>query len=139
MACNRKLSEEIKTVMFELDAEGPSDVGWVDIENFGKFGAMVMRSVGTTGLDDFRILGNTTATGSGTDIVLATGTILSTVDAVGDTAWLEIGQEVLDANPTVRGVSVSLGHVTATDESVITYIFGDPRQVSGALTAGVIA
>jgi len=98
-----------------------------------------MRSVGTGGLDDFRILGNTKADGSGTDIVLATGTILSTVDAVGDTAWLEISQAVLDANPTVRGVSVSLGHVTGTDESVITYIFGDPRQVSGALTAGVIA
>jgi len=139
MACNRKLSEEIKTVMFELDGEGPTDIGWVDIENFGKFGAMVMRSVGTGGLDLFLIIGNTKADGSGTDVTLATGTILSTVDAVGDTAWLEISQAVLDANPTVRGVSVSLGHVTATDESVITYIFGDPRQVSGALTAGVLA
>lgn len=142
MASNKLLSEELAVTSYELDAEGPSDVAWVDAENYGKFMAIVMRSVGTGGLDDCRIIGNTAADGSGTDIELydkADDLTLSTVDAVGDYVYMEIGQKVFDSNPTVKGVSVSLGHVTGTDESVITYILADPRQVTAALTADAIA
>lgn len=139
---NRKVSEETAITMYELDAEGPADVAWVDIRGYNKFLAAVMRSVGTGGLDAFKILGNTATDGSGTDIELAdyadVGT-LSAVDAVGDTAILEIDQSVLDDNPTVLGVSVSLGHVTATDESVITYVRADAKNAATGLTADVIA
>jgi len=141
---NRKLSEVLHVTMYELDAEGPSDVGWVAISNFSAFLAMVMRSVGTGGLDDFRILGNTVADGSGTDVVLADlstapeSITLSTIDAVGDTAMLEVSQADLDAanssETALLGISVSLGHVTATDESVITYIRGHGRLAHALLT-----
>lgn len=128
---NRKLSEELAVSVYELDAEGPADVAWVPIGDFSSFMAVVMRSVGTGGLDDFRILGNTVANGSGTDVVLkdyADFGTLADVNAVGDQAMLEVTQADLDAaksaGVSVKGISVSLGHVTATDESVIAYIRG---------------
>lgn len=138
---NEKLSEILHVSMYELDAEGPSDVGWVAIDDFSSFMAVVMRSVGTGGLDAFKILGNTAADGSGTDVELAdyadVGT-LSAVDAVGDTAMLEVTQADLDAanssETPILGISVSLGHVTATDESVITYIRGGARVKHALLT-----
>lgn len=142
---NSKLSETLAVTMYELDAEGPADVAWVSIEEFSSFLAIVMRSVGTGGLDAFQILGNTAANGSGTDVVLADASTapesvtLSTVDAVGDTVMLEVDQAVLDAAKSsetpILGISVSLGHVTATDESVVTYIRGGARYKYDGLTA----
>lgn len=139
-----KLSEILAVSSYELDAEGPADVAWVPIEEFDSFLAIVMRSVGTGGLDDFRILGNTIADGSGTDVVLATSTILATVDAVGDTVALEVSKADLDAADAagvpIKGISVSLGHVTSTDESVVTYIRGGSRnQYAGLTPASVLA
>lgn len=138
---NEKLSEVLHVTMSELDAEGPADVDWVSIEDFSSFMAIVMRSVGTGGLDEFKILGNTKADGSGTDVELAdyadVGT-LANVDAVGDTAMLEVTQADLDAanssETPIKGISVSLGHVTASDESVVTYIRGGARFKHALLT-----
>lgn len=139
---NERLSETLAVSMYELDAEGPADVAWVAISEYSSFLAIVMRSVGTGGLDDFRILGNPAADGSGTDVVLkdaSTLVTLSTVDAVGDTVMLDVTQADLDAGADsvgapLLGISVSLGHVTATDESVITYIRGGARKKYDLLT-----
>lgn len=141
---NRKLSEVLHVTMYELDAEGPADIAWVAITNFSAFLAMVFRSVGTGGLDAFQILGNTVADGSGTDVTLADlstapeSVTLSTINAVGDTAMLEVDQADLDAanssETPLLGISASVGHVTATDESVITYIRGHGRLKHALLT-----
>lgn len=139
---NEKLSSCLAVTMYELDAEGPSDVAWVALDGFSTFMAVVMRSVGTGGLDQFKILGNTAADGTGTDVELAdyadVGT-LSAVDAVGDTATLEVDQKIIDAAKSsetpLLGIAVSLGHVTATDESVITYIRGGARTKHALKTA----
>lgn len=139
---NEKLSSCLAVTMYELDAEGPADVAWVALDGFSTFMAVVMRSVGTGGLDAFKILGNTAADGTGTDFELAdyadVGT-LSAVDAVGDTAMLEVDQKVIDAanssETPLLGIGVSLGHVTATDESVITYIRGGSRTKYALQTA----
>lgn len=132
---NEKLSSALAVTMYELDAEGPADVAWVALDGYSSFMAIVMRSVGTGGLDDFRILGNTAADGSGTDVELADysdNNTLADVDAVGDTAMLEVTQKDIDAanssNTPLLGIGVSLGHVTATDESVVTYIRGSARN-----------
>ncbi len=143
---NKKLSECLAVTTYELDAEGPADVAWVPISEFSSFMAIVFRSVGTGGLDEFKILGNTAADGSGTDVELAdyadSGT-LANVDAVGDQAVLEVTQAVLDAanssETPLLGISVSLGHVTATDESVVVYVRGGSRKNYTGLTADVIA
>lgn len=140
---NEKLSSCLAVTMYELDAEGPSDVAWVPISDYSNFMALVMRSVGTGGLDEFKILGNTAANGSGTDVELKdyadVGT-LSAVDAVGDVARLEVTQADLDAaadssGNRILGISVSLGHVTGTDESVVTYIRGGARTKYANQTA----
>lgn len=138
---NTKLSSILAVSAFELDAEGPADVGWVAIEEFSAFMAVVMRSVGTGGLDDFRILGNTAADGSGTDVVLKDYADVGTaadVNAVGDWAMLELTQADIDAAKSVetpiKGVSVSLGHVTGTDESVVFYIRAAGREHHALLT-----
>ena len=138
---NAKLSEILHVTMYKLAAEGPADVAWVAITGFSSFMAMVMRSVGTGGLDAFAILGNTLANGSGTDVTLldvSTLETLANVDAVGDTVMGDVGQATLDAanssETPLLGISVSLGHVTATDESVVTYIRGMPRNMYALLT-----
>ena len=139
---NRKLSEVLKCFGFEVDAEGPADAGWVDVTGFSAFMAIVFRSVGSGGLDEFKILGNTAADGSGTDVELAdyadVGT-LSAVDAVGDWAMLEVTQADLDAaedgsGNKIKGISVSVGHATASDESVAFYVLGNGRVKHPLLT-----
>ncbi len=145
---NFKMSEVASVTMRELDAEGPSDTGWVALEDYSNFMVMVMRTVGTGGLDVFQILGNTAANGGGTDVTLADlstapeSITLSTIDAVDDTAMLEIDQAVIDgANSSetpLLGVSASVGHVTGTDESVITYILSGARFKHALLTAQTV-
>lgn len=139
---NEKLSECLAVTKYELDAEGPSDVAWVPISDFSSFMAIAFRSVGTGGYDEFKILGNTAADGSGTDVELkdyANFGTLANVNAVGDWAMLELTQADLDAAKSGEtpclGVSVSLGHVTGTDESVVTYIRGASRKKHALLTA----
>lgn len=137
---NEKLSSILAVTAYELDAAGPADVAWVPISDFSSFLAIVMRTVGTDGLDAFQILGNTAEDGSGTDVVLAdysTDNTLSDVDAVGDTAMLEVTQADLDAalDGACLGISVSLGHVTGTDESAITYVRGGARNKFANQTA----
>jgi hypothetical protein len=141
---NTLLSETLHVSAQELDAEGPADVAWVAVEDFSSFLVLLIRTVGTGGLDDFRILGNTAADGSGTDVVLADlstapeSVTLSTIDAVNDTAMLEVSQADLDAAKSgetpLLGISASVGHVTGTDESVIVYIRGGARFQRALLT-----
>ena len=119
----QKLRAELNCTMYELDAEGPADVGWVDMRDSSCILIGVMRSVGTGGLDDFRIIANDASDGSGTDVEIKDYGTATTVDAVGDTVWLEASAEEIGAAGTdLRYVSASVGHVTATDESVIVYI-----------------
>ena len=139
---NEKLGSILSVTARELDGEGPTDTEWVAIDGFSSFLALVLRTVGTGGLDEFKILGNTLADGSGTDVELAdyadVGT-LSAVDAVDDQAMLEITQADLDAanssGTPLLGISVSLGHVTATDESIIVYVMGAARTKYALKTA----
>ena len=139
---NEKLSSVLAVTARELDAEGPADVAWVALDGFSSFLALVLRTVGTGGLDQFKILGNTAADGSGTDVELAdyaaVGT-LSAVDAVDDQAMLEVTQADIDAanssETPLLGISVSLGHVTATDESIIVYVMGSARTKHALKTA----
>ncbi len=142
----QKLKSELKCSMYELDAEGPSDVAWVDMRGYDRILIGVMRSVGTGGLDDFRIIANPASDGSGADVeVKDYGSGKSTVDAVGDYVWLEasaeeIRQAAKDAGVAdVRYVSASLGHVTATDESVLVYVLGDADHKYKNQTADNIA
>ena len=134
---NALLSEKLAISSYQNSVAGPTDIAWVPIEGFSTFLAIVVRTVGVAGLDDFRILGNPELNGSGTDVVLADYANVGTpgdVDAVGDQATLEIDQSVLDANPDVRAISVSLGHAAASNNSAITYIRAGARFQHGGLT-----
>ena len=119
------LRAELNCTMYELDAEGPADVAWVDMNEYESILIGVMRSVGTGALDEFRILANSASGGSRTDVEIKDlgATIEATVDAVGDYVWLEASaEEIGAAGADLRYVSASVGHATATDESVVTYI-----------------
>lgn len=134
---NAKLSEKLAVTSYANSVEGPTDIAWVPIEGFSVFLAIIVRTLGAAGLDDFRILGNPNLDGSGADVVLAdysTVGVLLNVNAVGDQAMLEIDQSVLDANPDVRAVSVSLGHAAISNSSAITYVRGAARFQHAGLT-----
>ena len=137
-----KLSEELLVTSYVVNVEGPVDVGWVNAEETTAFMAYVTRVIGSTGLDDFRILGNPQANGGGTDVVLqATHAEDGDADAVGDQLMLEVTEADLAAqaeNP-ILGLSASLGHVTATDDSVVTYVQRKRKQQADLTPASVIA
>src|SRR6185503_9629672 len=80
--------------MYDFDyAADPVDVAWVDMQNYRRFVVGLFRSVGTATVDGFRILANTAADGSGTDIVVKVHALGTAPDAVGDQIYLECTAE----------------------------------------------
>lgn len=137
-----KLSEEIAVTSYIVSVEGPADVAWINAEETTAFMAIATRAVGTGGLDDFRILGNPQANGGGTDIVLkATHAEDGDADAVGDWLMLEVTEAEIaaEAETPIKGLSASLGHVTATDDTVVTYIQRKRKQQPGLTAASLIS
>ena len=137
-----KLSEEVLVTAYAVVVEGPADVAWVNAEETTSFMVVAIRTVGTGALDDFRILGNPQANGGGTDVVLAgQHADIATANAVGDWLMLEVTEADLAAqaeNP-ILGLSASLGHVVATDDTAVTYIQRKRKQQADLTASSVIS
>jgi hypothetical protein len=144
---SEKIASKIKLYAYDFDPDSGSatDVAWVDMQNFHKFGALVFRSVGTGTIQGFTLLANNASDGSGTDITIKSHALGSAPDAVGDFIFLEctaeeIAQEAADAGITgARYVSANIDLQTSTDECVVVYIFTDPRFAYDQLTADHIS
>lgn len=142
-----KLFSRLAMRMYDFDPDGtdPVDVAWVDMQNFRHFAVGLFRSVGTGSVAAFKILANTAADGSGTDVEIKAHAIGSAPDAVGDQIWLEcsaeeIAQEAADAGITgARYVSAQVDLATGTDECVVLYVRGNARFAYDNLTADIIA
>lgn len=146
MAGTGKLSEQVYVVGYPVTAEGPSDVGWINAEEVTAFMAYLTKcseaSSPETGYDDFRILGNPQANGGGTDVVLqATHAEDGDADAIGDQLMQEVTEADLAnyAENPIKGLSASVGTVTAAEVSCCTYIVRKRKQQADLTPASVIA
>lgn len=144
-ATNRfRANNAVRLYDFDPDSANATDVAWVPFKDF--FGLVVgfFRTIGVGAVDGFKILANTAADGSGTDVEVKAKTISAQPDAVGDQIWLEVTAEEVrqactDAGLVPAAVSASVEFSTATDEGVVTYIRWAPRFAKDGLTADVVA
>lgn len=127
---------------FDPDGTSATDVAWVDMRDFENFTCSFFRTVGTSDLT-YKILANDESDGTGTDVVIATGS--AAPDALGDYAFLEcsaeqIVQEASDAGvDNVRYVSMNLTFATGTDEGVVTYVRTNPKRSYSGMTSDNIS
>lgn len=125
------------------DATTPHDIGWRPITGKKAFLAGIMRTIGTGGVTAFKIVANTAADGSGTDIEIKSHALAAVPDALEDQIWLECSMEEVAALAEAAGVralgiSAQITLVTATDEFVAFYEF-DPLHKEADLTADSVA
>ena len=65
----------VKGFDFDPDSADATDVGWIDCTDYDAILFSFFRTVGTSAMDTFKVLGNTLATGAGTDVTIKTKTI----------------------------------------------------------------
>ncbi len=128
------------------DATVLTDVGWVDMADYGGFAAIVTYAIngGSGGVTVFKILANSSSSGAGTDAEIKAHALATAVDAVGDMVVLECSAEEIRALQTtatgdLRYVSAQLDCGHADDQVSVTYIRYAPRFPQTGLTADVIA
>lgn len=127
------------------DSTVATDVAWVDMRDYEGIVISVFCSALTgTGPVAFKILGNSSSTGSGTDAVIKTHALGTAADAVGDYIFLECTAEEIAAASTsttgqLRYVSANVAMNNAADEAVVTYIRYGARFATEDLTADTIA
>jgi hypothetical protein len=134
----------VKSFDFDPNSADATDVGWIDGTDYDAFLFSFFRTVGTSNVDTFRVLGNTAANGGGTDVTIKTKTITAQPNLLGDNAFLhvtrdEIAVAAANAGVEVVGISLQLEFATNTDEGVAVYIFENGRRQYADQTADIIA
>lgn len=141
MAAN-KLKSTLAVNMYDFDPDATAatavDSTWLAMKDFENVLVSVMRSVGTGDLTSFVIQAATDSSGTGATTV-ATYTIGSQPDAVGDTVHLETdAAEIQGALSGATHVMAVIALATSTDECVVTITRGCGIGYDG-LTSDVIA
>lgn len=139
---NQKIKSRQKVTHYDFDPDATTatDVGWVDMRDYGRVLMSLFHSVGTGNVSSFKILANSQPDGSGTDVEVKAHDLTTQPDAVGDYVFLECtAQELAALGTDLRYVSANIALATATDECVVTYIQSDPRVAADGLTADSIA
>lgn len=134
-----KSSSNMAITQYDLDPDATTatDVGWVDMRDWGAVIMSFFRTVGTSDVT-YKILANSASDGSGSDVEIKVGT--ADPDAVGDYCFLECtSEELLSAGSGLRYVTLNVTFATGTDEGVVTYIRSMPRHAQASLTSDSIA
>ena len=145
MSTADKIATVLKLTSYDFDpgATTETEIAWVDMTDFTGLLVQFFRTIGT-GAVTLRIMANTTATGSGTDVAIITKTVSAEPDAVGDYIFLETDSQAIAAAAAAAGVSgvryvtAVVSSATATDEGVVTYVRTAMRPQDG-LTADLVA
>lgn len=134
----------IKSYDFDPGGTSAVDVGWVDCRGYGHYAFHVFKSVGTGNVSALSILGNTTTTGSGTDVTIKSKTISVQPANVGQGIFIEVSADEVNAagvaaGVDIVGISASVTLQTGTDECVVTYIFSEPKHAYKNLSADYLS
>lgn len=129
-----RLLSRFKITGYDLDPDATTatDTGWVTAKGLRSLVVKIQRTVGTGNLTSFKILGNTAADGTGTDVELKAHAVASEPNAAGDYLFLEVcGGEISSANESIVAVSGNVALGTGTDEMAVTYIAEYDRAYDG--------
>lgn len=122
-----------------VDLDPATAAEGVPIENYRRFVAGLIHTVGTGSITEFAIIVGTDGDLTGATVVV-THALGSDPNAVGDTIWLECDaeqcREVL-ATSTHIGVRIVLG--TATDECIVFFGRFEPVYPTDGLTADYVS
>ena len=140
MSANKTLTKNsVVFYDFDPDATTATDVAWVDMRDFSGLTVAYYKTVGTASLSAFTIQGSASSNGA-SPATVATKTISSDPDAVGDYVFLEIdADDIAQAGDGFRYVSAQLTVDTATDEALVTYIRTGARFADENVTADTVA
>lgn len=137
---------ERRLVEFDPDSGSATDVTlnpedsekYLTIDQFRRFIAGVMVTVGTGGITTVKLVAATAADGTGgVDIVSKTAT---TADAVGDYVWVECDvEQVREVLSTATHIGVEIDLVTSTDECAVFFERAEPMFPRTGLTADYIS
>ena len=109
------------------------------IEEFRRFAAMVMITVGTGGLTEFSITAATSAAGAGA-VDVVTHAVGSNPNAVGDYLVLECdAEQVREVLATATHIGVTLDLVTTGDEAAVFFERAEPYYPRTGLTADYVS
>ena len=138
-----KLSERLKVTHYDEDAATATnahDIGWVDMKDYDRILVTAFASALTgVGVTAFSIIGNTDASGGGSDVTIVSHAVGSAPDAVGDYLVLECSKDdIVAAGETLRYVSANITMANAADENVVTYI-QEAKTAKASNTADVVA
>jgi hypothetical protein len=122
---------DVRHYDFDPNATTATETARVDMRDFRKFLVSFFRTVGTSDIT-LEIIAADAATG-GNVATIATRTLTTTADAVGDYAFLQTDAERVRQKGETDGheyrwVSARVTAATDTDEGVVTYIMGDLRE-----------
>jgi hypothetical protein len=125
---------------FDPDSANATDVGWVDMRDYGALTVLAIRTIGTGAVDGFKILANTASDGSGTDFEVKSHATATEPDAIADFVVLEASaEEIRSGGEGYRYASAQIELATSTDEMIVVYICSQPRFPHDDLTADIIA
>lgn len=133
------LTERAAITAYDLDPDATTttDVAWVDMRDYSQFTGMFFRSVGTSDIT-LTVLGNSSSTGSGSDVTIKTKTLTSVQpNAVGDYSFIEVTEdEIVTASESgARYLSMNVSFATSTDEGVVVYIRHGAKYPQSGLTS----
>jgi hypothetical protein len=122
---------DVRHYDFDPNATTATEIARIDMRDFRKFLVSFFRTIGT-GQITLEIIAADAVTG-GNVAVIATRTLTTTADAVGDYAFLQtdaerVRQKGVDDGYEYRWVSARVTAATGTDEGVVTYVLGDLRE-----------
>ena len=140
MSANKTLTKNLITFHdFDPDATTATDVAWVDMRDYSGLTVGYYKTVGSDSLSAFTIQCSAASNGS-SPATVATKTISSDPDAVGDYVFFEIDEDdIAEALAGARYVSAQLTVDTATDEALVVYIRTGAKFASDGETADVVA
>ena len=144
---NKVLStQKITYTAFAPGVTTATNVGFVDMADYGCLVASYYKTVGSTAVTAISVVAS--ADSSGTDAVtVATLSLDSNPDAVGDYVFVEVaaeevqqaGAEADPAQTDLRYVSLQVTAGDAGEEALVGYILAEPRYAENGLTSDVVA
>jgi len=140
MSANKTLTQNnITAYDFDPDSTSATAVAWVDMRDYDGFTAMYYKTVGTGDLTSMIV--QCSASSSGTSpATVATYTISSNPDAVGDYVFIEVDQaDMAQALAGSRYISLTPALTTSTDEALVVYIRTGAEFAGDGETADVVA
>ena len=145
---SNKMNTITKVDMFNHDPDttAATDVGWVDMRDYGGIRVIAMASSLTgNGVEAFTINANSDSAGGGTDAVVLAHAVSSAPDAEGDWLVLEVTAaqirevEVFATHGQLRYVTAILTMENQADENAVVYERFNSRFPQDGLTADTVA